>query len=63
VWEAFDKGNDGVAMSRVNMISLTVSLNSFKRLNTVSLENTWRLDVRTRSRFVGFGKGWRELDC
>ena len=52
-----------MAMSRVNMINLTVSLNSFKRLNTISLENTWGLDVRTRSRFVGFGKGWRELDC
>ena len=49
-----------MATSRVNMINLTVSLNSF---NTVSPENTWRLEVRTRSRFVGFGKGWGELDC
>jgi len=39
------------------MINLTVSLNSFKRLNTVSLENMWGLEVRTRSKFVGFGKG------
>lgn len=52
-----------MAMSRVNMINLTVSLNSFKRLSTVSLESTWGLNVRTRSRFVGFDKGWRELDC
>lgn len=44
------------------MINLTVSLNSFTCINTVSLENTWRrLDVHTRSRFVGFGEGWREL--
>ena len=44
------------------MINLMVSLNSFTCINTVSLENTWRRsDVHTRSRFVGFGEGWREL--